>query len=406
MNSRNLRIGLAIAALCFVAFHSDGANKLLILTEPTAYSLAGKDFERLRRVIEDEGNFPGGVIVREHVRWDRNWTNQNWALLNAISNDVAWIQPTHILIFGSIVTWVGGTHIDDGHEWRCQTSDNWAGCTNLVIYDSTNHTEQTGFDAGHLLNRNTPGDGRPDNTEGWFLRPVFRIDFAGVAQPGDDTRWTSGCVAGTNKAAALDEGLCLRAYVTNDIAYRTGGWSNTATGVFTGSIWVGGAADLDSKAATNYSNQLVWTRTTSAVAPGTYRIYYDNWDSTEVSNLWDGSCNPPRALICFRYRSFAMEWWWSYAIPQRAIGMAWNTPNPAFLVYAWMKPNQGVSGQGPDWMVSPSDTMVFDFVTSSIARIGTGKIDFGRQLWGDGTLPLSTKRSRGSLTISGTTTFN
>jgi hypothetical protein len=86
--------------------------------------------------------------------------------------------------------------------------------------------------------------------------------------------------------------------------------------------------------------------------------------------------------------------------------MSWKTPNPAFLVYAWMKPNQGVSGQGPDWMVGPSDALVFDFVTSSIARIGTGKIDFGRQLWGDGTIPLAAKRKRGALTVSGTVTFN
>jgi hypothetical protein len=406
MNPRSWKVGLAVAALCFVAFHSDGANKLLILTEPTARGLAGKDFDRLLGVIRDEGNFPGGIIVREHARWARNWTNQDWSGLNRMSNDVAWIQPTHILIFGSLPTLVSGSHIDDGHEWRCQTSDNWLGCTNLTFYDSTNHTEMTGFDSGHLLNRNTAGDGRPDNTEGWFLRPVFRIDFAGVGQPSDWAAWTTGCTAGTNKTSALDEGLCLRAYITNDIAYRTGGWSNAATGVFTGSIWVGGAGDTDSKAATNFSSQLVWTRSVSGVAPGTYRVYYDNWDNTEVSNLWDVSCNPPRALICFRYRSYQMEWWWNYAAGQRAIGMSWNTPHPAFLVYAWTKTNQGVSGQGPDWVVGPSDAMVFDFVATSIARIGTGKIDFGRQLWGDGTIPLSAKKPRGTMTVSGMVTFN
>ena len=398
---------LLLAFLLWLSLSAGAGNKLLILTEPIARGLAGKDLERLLGTIRDEGNFPGGIVVREHARWSRNWTNTDWSALNRMSNDVVTFNPTHILIFGSLPTYVGGTHIDDGHEWRCQTSDNWLGCTNLVLYDSTNHTEQTGFDSGHLLNRNTPGDGRPDNTEGWFLRPVFRIDFAGVAQPGDDTRWTTpACVAGTNKQAALDEGFCLRAYVTNDIAYRTGAWTNSATGIFTGTLWVGGASDSDSRAATNYSSQLVWTRSGTGIAPGTARVYYDNWDNSEVSALWDGSCNPPRALICFRYRSWQMEWWWNYAAAQRAIGMAWNTPNPAFLVYAWMKPNQGVSGQGPDWMVGPSDALVFDFVTSSIARIGTGKIDFGRQLWGDGTIPLAAKRKRGALTVSGTVTFN
>lgn len=400
-----MKLSLCIAIL-WLTLSATAGNKLLIFTEKTACGLAGKDFDRLLRVVLEEGNFPDGVIVREHSRWDRNWTNTDWPALNRMSNDVAWIQPTHILIFGSLPTYVGGTHIDDGHEWRCQTSDNWLGCTNLVLYDSTNHTEMTGFDAAHLLNRNTPGDGRPDNTEGWFLRPVFRIDFAGVNRPSDDTNWVTGCTAGTNKQDALDEGFCLRAYITNDIAYRSGIWSNTASGIFTGTIWVGGAGDTDSKAATNFSSQLTWTRTATATAPGTYRVYYDNWDNTEVSSLWDGSCNPPRALICFRYRSWQMEWWWNYAAPQRALGMSWKTPNPAFLVYAWMKPNQGVSGQGPDWVVGPSDTMVFDFVATSLARIGTTKINFGRQLWGDGTIPLSSKRARPTWTVTGTTTFN
>lgn len=388
--------------ILFGACTAPAANKLLVLTEPTARALAGAVFEQwidqIRRV---ETNFPGGVVVRELDRWDRNWTNQNWSGLNAMSNEVARIQPTHIQIVGSLPMLVSGSHIDDGHEWRCRTSDNWLGCTNLVFYDSTNHTEQTGFDAAHLLNRNNAGDGRPDNDEGWFSIPVFRIDFAGVAQPGDDSTWSSGCTAGTNKQAALDEGFCLRAYFTNSLAYRTGIWTNTATGLVTGTLWVGGAGDLDSKAATNFSTQLNWTRSSTATAPGTARVYYDNWDNTEVSNLWDGSCNAPRALICFRYRSWQMEFWWSYAAGQRAIGMAWNTPNPAFLIYAWTKHNQGVSGTGPDWVVGPSDKIAFDFIGTSVARLGTGKINFGRPVLGDGTLPLVAQSGRrGTLTVS------
>lgn len=398
---------LLAALLLLFGIHAEAANKLLILTEPTARGLAGKDFDRLVRVILDEGNFPGGVVVREHARWNRSWTNTDWSALNRMSNDVAWIQPTHILIFGSLPTWIGGEHADDGHFLRCQTSDNWLGCTNIVVYDSTNHTSMTGYDpVSNPLARNTAGDGRPDNVEGWFLRPVFRIDFAGVPRPSDDTNWLTGCTDGTNKQDALDEGFCLRAYITNDIAYRTGGWSNTATGVFTGSLWVGGPGDTDSRAATNFMAQLAWTRTASAVAPGTYRVYYDGWDNSEVSNLWDGSCNPPRALICFRYRSYQMEWWGYHAAAQRAIGMAWKTPHPAFLAYAWVRLNQGVAGQGPDWVIGPSDTMLFDLVGTSISRIGTGTINFGRQLWGDGTLPLSVKRHRGTLNIAGTLTVN
>jgi hypothetical protein len=37
---------------------------------------------------------------------------------------------------------------------------------------------------------------------------------------------------------------------------------------------------------------------------------------------------------------------------------------------------------------------------------GTGAINFGRQLWGDGTIPLAAKKPRGTLTVSGTVTFN
>ncbi len=71
-----------------------------------------------------------------------------------------------------------------------------------------------------------------------------------------------------------------------------------------------------------------------------------------------------------------------------------------------MRHIRGVSGTGPDWVVGPSDRIAFDFVGTSIARIGTGKIDFGRQLWGDGTIPLSAKKPRGTMTVSGTVTFN
>lgn len=396
---RTVSIGLAFLLLPLAA---GAANKLLILTEPTARSLAGVVFEQwVDQIARRETNFPGGVVVRELDRWDRNWTNQNWAGLNAMSNEVARIQPTHIQIVGSLPMLVSGSHIDDGHEWRCRTSDNWLGCTNLVFYDSTNHTEQTGFDSGHLLNRNTVGDGRPDNDEGWFSIPVFRIDFAGVGQPSDWSAWMTGCTAGTNKTAALDEGHCLRAYFTNSLAYRTGVWTNTATGLVTGTIWVGGAGDLESKAVTNFSTQLVWTRTSTATAPGTARVYYDNWDNSEVSSLWDGSCNAPRALICFRYRSWQMEFWWNYAAGQRAIGMAWNTPNPAFLIYAWTKHNQGVSGTGPDWVVGPSDRIAFDFVATSIGRLGTGKINFGRPILGDGTIPLVPQTGRrGTLSVT------
>lgn len=400
---RTVSIGLAFLLLPLAA---GAANKLLILTEPTARSLAGVVFEQwVDQIARRETNFPGGVVVRELGRWDRNWTNQNWPALAAMSNEVSRVAPTHIQIFGSLPMLVSGSHIDDGHEWRCRTSDNWLGCTNLVFYDLTNHTEQSGFDSSHVLNRNTVGDGRPDNDEGWFYAPVFRLDFAGVARPGDDTQWTAGCPAGTNKQSALDEGFCLRAYLTNNLAYRTGLWTNTATGLVTGTLWVGGPADAESKVATNFSSQLVWTRTGTPTAPGTARVYYDNWDNSEVSALWDGSCNAPRALICFRYRSWGMEFWWNYAAGQRAIGMAWNTPTPAFLIYAWTRHNQGVGGTGPDWVVGPSDRIAADFVATSIARLGTGKINFGRPILGDCTLPLVAQSGRrGSLTV-GTLTF-
>lgn len=391
---------ILIAAIALLSIPALGAaNRLLILTEPTARGLAGKDFELLVGTIINEGNFPGGVIVREHPRWDRNWTNQNWAALNAMSNDVAIYQPTHIQIFGSLTMLVSGSHIDDGHEYRCRTGDAWLGCTNLVFTDSTNHTEMTGFDSGHQLNRNTIGDGRPDQDFGWFLRPVFRIDFAGIYAPGDNTAWTSGCLRGTNMVDAADEGLWLRAYITNDIAYRTGAWTNTATGIVTGSTWVGGPADGESRVATNFASHLVWTRSSAGVPPGTARIYYDNWDAANDYNyMWDGECDPPRGLICFRYRSYMMEFW-QYAHGQRMIGMGWKTPNPPFLIYAWTQ-SVGQSGSGPEWVVGPSDVIVADFVGTSVARVLTGKINFGRPLLGDGTIPFAVKRPRGTLSVT------
>ncbi len=397
---------LVLLSWLATAVAATAADKLLILTEGTARALAGKDFEKWVGAIIDEGQFPGGVIVREHDRWDRNWTNQNWTALNRMSNDVAVYQPTHIQIFGSLPMLVTGSHIDDGHAWRCRTSDNWLGCTNLVLYDTTNHTEMTGYTpTGYPLYQNLAGDGRPDNDFGWFNRPVFRIDFAGIGAPSDNSAWASGCLAGTNKLDALDEGFNLRAYLTNDLAYRTGAWTNSATGIVTGSIWVGGTGDAESKVATNFASHLAWTRSATAVAPGMARVYYDNWDGNEVENLWDGSCNAPRALICFRYRSNMLEFWYSYAPGQRAIGMGWHTANPPFLVYAWTKHNQGLGGTGPDWVVGPSDTKAFDFVGTSIGRLGTGMVNLGRIVLGDGTLPLSAKRSRGAITVSGTVTF-
>lgn len=377
-----------------------GANSLLILTEPTARGLAGRVFDRWVNVIRDEGNFPGGVIVREHDRWDRNWTNQNWTALGRMSNDVALIRPTHIQIVGSLPVWVGGSHIDDGHEYRCGTGDNWLGCTNLVWFDATNHTEMTGYNASSApLNRNIPGDGRPDNDYGWFLRPVMRIDFAGVSQPSDDTTWSSGCLAGQSQQPALDEGYSLRAYLTNDIAYRTGAWSNTASGIFTGGLWVGGAGDTPSKAATNYMSHFSWTRSASALAPGTARIYYESWAANEVDGMYDGGCAAPRALIDVCYRSWCMEVWWNYNIGARRIGPT-RTSNPYFLVYAWTNPTWV---DMPYWVSGPSDTIVFDMISGSIARIGDGTILLRRMVLGDGTIPLSAKRPRGTLTVTNLT---
>lgn len=372
------RAALCLFLLLLGALPSTARETLLVLVDERMPGLGGDIWNQwLDQVGRRETNF--AVVVVEIPRSEtRQWVTNDWPRLALMADAVARYNPHTILIVGDLPFLITGGHNDDGHELRCITTDVWLAVSDFVFADAVDWG-MTGYDpGGYPLNRNIAGDGRPDSTIGTKARRVGRLNFAGLTQPGDDSNWSSGCLAGLSKAPAINEGLAFRAYLTNNVGYRTGQWTTTSTGIMAGGLW----SASNWSTATNANTAVTWTRNTGYLAGGTARFYYENWDSNEVQYFYDGSCVPTRVLVDLCYRSYCMEIYRNYNIPFRRL-FPGREPNPHAVVYLWT--NGG--GTAMFWRSATANRLTGDMIDTSVAAFG-GAWPFTRNFFGDPTCPI------------------
>ena len=373
-----MRRFIAFLALCWAAFSADG-GALLIITEPTARGHAGVLFDRWVAQIQREGTF-SPIIVREHARWGGSWASNDWVGLNAMSNDIVRIDPSAVQLFGHLPWLITGKHGVDGHADRCITTHQWLSCVpGLTLTDETTFTGM-GYDAGltsPLLATNVAGDGRPDQTYGAYVRPVCFIDAAGLTSASGT--FASGYAAGTNYQPEIDEGLWLRIYLTNNLAYRQQGWSVTDTGYIRTDAW------LNYATVTATNNSVSWTTGTASVAGRT-----DRWvlHGHELGAWSPGlvTAGGEWTLVFFAqlYKSYGMEESVGQATYRRHLfpGFA---PRPLALVAGWGLGS--FSSANFFWMATAANATVADALSSSAVRYG-GFMPWEYPICGDLTLPI------------------
>lgn len=366
---------LTFLALCWCAFTAPGAS-VLILTEPTARGLAGADFDRWTAQMRREG---WSVTVREAPRrWGRDWATNDWPLLNWCSNEVVRSDPDAVQLFGSMPLLMTGEHAADGHAKRRITTHQWLGCIpGLTLTDTENHTGM-GYDAGlisPLLATNVAGDGIPDETYGTFVRPVCSIDASGLTYAAGT--FASGYLSGTNYQPAIDEGLALRRYLTNNLAYRQRVWAVTETGYIRSDAW------LNYATVTATNNSVSWTAGASSVAGRTDRwIHHGHELGTWSPNLVTAGGAFLKCFAVQLYKSYGAEESVGQATYRRHLFPGWHT-EPLALVAGW---GNGNSGAGFFWIGTAANSTVADAIASSAVRFG-GSISFEYPLAGDVTLP-------------------
>lgn len=371
---------LSIIALCLAAFSVRG-GALLIITEATARGHAGTLFDQWVAQIAREGNF-SPIIVREHPRWDGNWAVQDWTGLNRMSNDIVRINPVAVQLFGHLPWLVTGKQAPDGHIDRCATTHQWLSCVpGLTLTDTVNHTGM-GYDAGltsPLVATNVAGDGRPDQTYGTFVRPVSFIDAAGLTYAA--ATFASGYLAGTNVQPAIDEGLWLRIYLTNNLAYRQQGWSVTDTGYIRTDGW------LNYATVTATNNSVSWTAGTASLAGRTDRwIHHSHELGTWSPGLVTDEGDFTRVLFAQLYKSYGAEESVGQATYRRHLFPGW-APRPLALVGCWGLGS--ASSANPFWIATSANVTVADAIQSSAVRYG-GVVTWEIPICGDLTLPIDT----------------
>lgn len=364
-------------SICFSGY-SATTSRLLVLTEPTAQEHLKNVFPSWLALVRQQTNW-SEVVVRTHPRWVGNWVTNDWNLLNKMSNDVVYFNPKAVLIIGRLPYVVGGSWNPDGHENRCYASDVWMGISNFTFSDTVTWPMIGYTPSGFPLNQNIPGDGRPDQITGTKIRWVGRVDFSNLPYMSDAGTWSSGCLNGLEKCPEIDEGVALRSYFTNNIAYRTGRWTTSATGIMSGVLWTYNSGVFGYKYVTNLNSSVTWTGSASHISGGNVRFYYDNWDGTEVEYLYDGTCVPTRGLVNFTYRSYCMEVYRGYNVPFRRLQPG-RQAEPYFLVYLW-------TDSAPFWVSSTSNKYVGDIIDTSTS-IYSGAWHLGFNFYGDITLPM------------------
>ncbi len=366
-----------LATLALLLPLSSLGASLLILTEPTARGYAGPTFDRWVAQIIREG---WTVSVREAPRrWGGSYWTNDWPLLGWMSNEVARADPDAVQLFGSLPRLKTGAHIADGHVWRCILTHHWLGCSGLTLTDSTTWSlTSTPIDT-HIPNSigtNVPGDGIPDQTYGTFSIPVSSIDASGLTA--DSPTFSSGYLAGTQVQQAIDEGLWLRIYLTNNLSYRQRVWSVTETGHIDSAGW------LNSSTVTATNNSVTWTVNASAVQGATDRWIYDNVDLGSFSP--DFVSAGGTFLRCFwvnSYKSYGMEDANGQSFYRRFLFPGW-APRPLALVSGW---SQGANSAQFFWMSRLTNATVADAIRSSSVRFG-GVIPFEMPIAGDLSLPM------------------
>lgn len=368
------------------------AGTVLVLTEPTARALAGKDFDRWLAKMYSEGWTP---IVREGERWTGSVVSNDWRLLNWESNEVARIKPDAVQIFGRLARLKTGYHNLDGHGSRNILTDFWLGCTNLTFTDVEDYTPTPPYPAVNpLILTNKPGDGIPDlsivSTNKFFC-PVARLDASGMTSSAGN--FASGYLAGQPYLPAIDEGYWLRCYLSNNIAHRSGEWTTPTNGFIDTSSWLVG-----SSAITSVNQSVAWTTGGWTVAPGQYRWYYSATEphlhspySVSSEGVWT------RPVVTVVYKSYQMEDTDGIRYLNRWLfpGFA---PHPISLTGMW---TVGYFGATPFWAGQVGNVTVADVFRSSVQR--NGYLTFSAWLVGDITLPLAPGNRQGKVTV---TTWN
>jgi hypothetical protein len=367
----------AFLALCWCAFRAYGAS-LLVLTEPTARGLAGGVFDRWLAQVQREG---WTVTVREVPRWGGDWSVQDWTTLNRMSNEVVRVDPDAVQLVGHLPWLKTGEHSVDGHATRCITTHQWLSCLpGLTLTDTANHTGM-GYDAGltsPLVATNLAGDGIPDETYGTFVRPVSFIDAAGLTYA--SATFASGYLAGTNVQPAIDEGLWLRRYFTNNLAHRQQrGWPVTETGYCRTDGW------LNYATVTATNNSVSWTTSTASLAGRTDRwIHHSHELGIWSPNLVTDEGVWARVFFAQIFKSYGMEESVGQATYRRHLFPGW-TDAPLALVAGW-----GLGSASSAvffWMAKSTDATVADAITSSATRYG-GVMPWEYPIVGDVTLPM------------------
>ena len=355
---------------------SSRAGTVLILTEPTARGLAGRDFDRWVVQIQREGWTP---IVREGERWTGSVVSNDWRLLNWQRDEVARIQPDAVQIFGRLARLKTGVHNKDGHGGRCILTDSWLSPNDVVFSDSgdTGTTAFAGVDP--LIVTNKPNDGIPDQVN-WpsFQRPVVRLDASGMTSTAGN--FSGGYLDGQPHTPAIDEGYWLRCYLSNNIAYRRGEWTTPTNGFIDSTIWT------DYTRITSTNKSVAWTNGGWTVAPGQYRWYYSQTER-HLHTLHTVSSNGvwTRPVVTILYKSYQME----DTDGQRHLAR-WMFPgfvnHPISLNIGWC---YGSFGVNPFYSGRAGDVTIADVIRSSVLRAGNGDTPFDAWLYGDVTLPLA-----------------
>ena len=372
---------LAFIALCWAAFTADGAS-LLVLTEPTARGLAGGVFDRWLAQVQREG---WSVSVREIPRWGGDWSSNDWPTLNRMSNEIVRANPDAVQLVGHLPWLITGKHAADGHTDRCITTHQWLSCVpGLTLTDATTFTGM-GYDAGltsPLIATNVAGDGRPDQTYGTFVRPVCFLDAAGLSEyTGPDSTFTSGYLTGTQYQQTIDEGLWLRRYFTNNLAYRQqGGWTVTETGYIRTDMW------LNHATVTSVNDSVAWTSGTASIAGRVDRwVHHGHELSLWSPNLVTSGGSWAQVFFAQIYKSYCMEESVGQATYRRHLFPGF-VDRPIALAAAW---GLGSFAPGnPFWISKAADLTLADAIESSaVLRFG-GYMPWEYPIVGDVTLPM------------------
>lgn len=373
---------LIFLALCWAAFSADG-GALLIITEPTARGHAGALFDQWVAQIQREGNF-SPVIVREHARWTGTFLTNDWPGLNRMSNDIVQFNPSAVQLFGHLPWLKAGPVNPDGHVTRCALTHQWLACVPGFAVEDWRTNTGMGYDAGitsPLVATNVANDGIPDNTAGTFIRPVSFIDAANLVYNVDGGTFSSGYLTGQPRQPAVDEGLWLKIYLTNNMGFRQQAWTVTETGFIRSDGWMNAATVM------SVNNSVSWTSGSTSIAGRTDRWVHHShelpaWSPSLVTE--DGVF-----LRCFSaqlYKSYGMEESTGQATYRRHLfpGFA---PYAMALVAGWCYGTASTSSFV--WIAKSENVTVADAITSSAQRY-SGIMPFECPIVGDLTIPIDT----------------